>query len=98
MPNEGVNYKIIPQLYLLLATIIVTVLVWYTIDIFLLAFAGILLAIVIRSVSYFIERFSYLPNYIAVTVVLVTLMLFLVLSKIACLSYHSRKKADYDQF
>jgi len=77
MPNEGVNYKIIPQLYLLLATIIVTVLVWYTIDIFLLAFAGILLAIVIRSVSYFIERFSYLPNYIAVTVVLVTLMLFL---------------------
>lgn len=77
MPKERLNSKIFPQIYLLLATVIVTLLVCYTIDVFLLAFAGILLAIIIRSISYLIKRYSGIPNYLAVTIVLISLVLLL---------------------
>lgn len=77
MPKERLNSKLFPQLYLLLATVIVTLLVWLTIDVFLLAFAGILLAIIISSISYFIKRYSGIPHYLAVTIVLISLVLLL---------------------
>ncbi|HHV6060394.1 TPA: AI-2E family transporter [Legionella pneumophila] len=76
--NEIASKMIVPHLYLLLATVILTVLVGYTIDIFLLAFAGILFAIIIRSLSRLISRYSSLPNYLAITVVLIALILIFI--------------------
>ncbi|MGQ3890263.1 AI-2E family transporter [Legionella sp. CNM-1927-20] len=75
MSKDEISTKIVPHLYLLLAIVIVVLLVWYTVDIFLLAFAGILLAIIIRSLGRLINKYSGLPNYIAVTVVLIILLL-----------------------
>ncbi|STX52646.1 transporter, permease [Legionella busanensis] len=78
MPKNEIASKIVPHLYLLLATVILIALVWYTIDIFLLAFAGILFAIIIRSLSQLIRRYSSIPNYLALTMVLITLTLIFI--------------------
>lgn len=75
MPKEENSTKIISHLYLLLATIILILVVCYTIDIFLLAFAGILLAIIIRSLGNFINKYSGLPQGMAVTLGLIASVL-----------------------
>ncbi len=81
MPKEEINNQIVPHLYLLLATIILILVVWYTIDIFLLAFAGILLAIIVRSLGNFINKYSGLPQGIAITLGLIsTILLFTAIS------------------
>ncbi|WP_165482728.1 AI-2E family transporter [Legionella gresilensis] len=77
MPTNEISTKIVPHLYLLLATIILVLIAWYIIDVFLLAFAGILLAIIIRSLTHFINKYISLPNSIAVTLVLIALILLL---------------------
>ncbi|STY28822.1 Uncharacterised protein [Legionella wadsworthii] len=61
MRDEKINNpKIIFHLYLLLGIILLALLFWYTIDIFLLAFAGILLAIAIRSIGNIIHKYTSL--------------------------------------
>lgn len=77
MSRDKIVFKLIPHIYLLLAIVIAVLLVWYTVDVFLLAFAGILLAIIIRSLTRLINRRSSLPNNLAVTVVLIILILLL---------------------
>ncbi|MCE3045608.1 AI-2E family transporter [Legionella sp. 16cNR16C] len=74
MPENRISTKITPHLYLLLATVIAILLIWHTIDIFLLAFAGILVAIIIRSLSQLVSKYSKLPPYITVTVILIAII------------------------
>ncbi|WP_133140287.1 AI-2E family transporter [Legionella genomosp. 1] len=74
MPENRISTKITPHLYLLLATVIAILLIWHTIDIFLLAFAGILVAIIIRSLSQLVSKYSKFPPYITVTVILIAII------------------------
>lgn len=71
------NPKIIFHLYLLLGIILIALLVWYTIDIFLLAFAGILLAIAIRAFGKLIHTYTGLSINFSVSLGLIALILLL---------------------
>ncbi|MBA2711151.1 MAG: AI-2E family transporter [Tatlockia sp.] len=60
--------------YYLLLTILVLLLIGYTVDIFLLAFAGILLAILIKSLSNLIRRYSHVSENVSMALVFISLI------------------------
>lgn len=78
MSRDELSAKLIPHLYLVIVSVTGLLLVWYTRDIFLLAFAGILLAIVIRSLARNIKRFIGLPTEISITLALILFLLLII--------------------
>lgn len=60
---------------LTLLSIILLLIGWYAIDIFLLAFAGILLAVFFRVLTNLVKKYFSLPDSLAVTTVLATLLI-----------------------
>ncbi|MBA2650282.1 MAG: AI-2E family transporter [Legionella sp.] len=70
-----ISYKFVRHSYWLLAIIVLLILVWYTVDVFLLAFAGILLAIIINSLTYVTMKYTRLSYNISFTMVVIGLFL-----------------------
>ena len=67
--------RLVPHLYLLLAAVVFLFLLSYTFDIFLLVFAGILLAIVISSSGRLLNRYIGLSEVLAISFALIILVL-----------------------
>ena len=58
----------------ILLAISLTVIIWYTIDVFLLTFAGILIAILLRTIARWINIHNYLSDSIAITLTIALLI------------------------
>ncbi len=83
--NKKQNYNIISSFIIILSITLIVFIAWHTIDILLLTFAAILLAIVLRTLNNLIQRIVHLPEIlsmllvIGIIITIVTLMIILMI-------------------
>lgn len=68
--SENKNYSLVSSVIIILLTIIIVLIAWYTIDVLLLTFAAILLAIFLRTLNNLIQRVVHLPDGLSVSLVI----------------------------
>lgn len=68
--SENKNYSLVSSVIIILLTIIIFLIAWYTIDVLLLTFAAILLAIFLRTLNNLIQRVVHLPDGLSVSLVI----------------------------
>lgn len=74
------NNKLIFSVLVIVSLVVFLLIAWYTIDILLLTFAGILLAIFLRTLNNLIKRFISLPDSLSLTSLLILIVTFLTIT------------------
>jgi predicted PurR-regulated permease PerM len=75
--NSNQSYRLASSTIIIILIIITFLILWYTIDVLLLTFAAILLAIFLRSLNDLIRRVVPLPNILSMSLVIGIIITFL---------------------
>ena len=71
----GTIHEFLIRVGIIMAIVLIVLLMWYAVDVLLLIFAGILLAVFLRGLSDMVSRYTHLPQGWSLAVVIITILL-----------------------